>query len=44
MISYLRFKILCFKFDFKYRKVFGIKAKDLFTYNIKEYKCNAQNL
>lgn len=41
MMKYLRFKIKCLIFDIKYRKVFGIKAKDIFTY---EAKCNVQNL
>ena len=31
MISYLRFIIMCMIFDFKYRKVFKIKGKDLFS-------------
>lgn len=34
MMKYLRFKIICMIFDFKYRKVFKIKAKDLFSIGV----------
>ena len=40
MISYLRFKIMCMIFNFKYRKVFKIKGENIFSIGI---KCNAQN-